>query len=114
MTAGNGSGNGTRRISGLDVVVVGAGFAGVYLLYHLRQLGFSTKVLEAASDVGGTVAAVPASGSIELTTSDGVVALTSLTIEGVTTGVDHVGPYSEMGPNGSDDGVLHIVLEFLP
>ena len=38
----------------LDVVVVGAGFAGMYLLYKLRPLGFSVKVLEAGTDVGGT------------------------------------------------------------
>ncbi len=38
----------------LDVVVVGAGFAGVYLLYRLRRLGFSTTVIESADDVGGT------------------------------------------------------------
>jgi cation diffusion facilitator CzcD-associated flavoprotein CzcO/acetyl esterase/lipase len=37
-----------------DVVVVGAGFAGLYLLYTLRNLGFSTTVLESADDVGGT------------------------------------------------------------
>lgn len=38
----------------VDVVVVGAGFAGLYLLYKLRTLGFSAKALEAADDVGGT------------------------------------------------------------
>jgi cation diffusion facilitator CzcD-associated flavoprotein CzcO/acetyl esterase/lipase len=38
----------------VDVVVVGAGFSGLYLLYRLRELGFSTRVLEAADDVGGT------------------------------------------------------------
>ena len=38
----------------VDVVVVGAGFSGLYLLHRLRQLGFSTRVLEAADDVGGT------------------------------------------------------------
>ena len=32
----------------LDVVVVGAGFAGLYMLYSLRRLGFSTKVIESA------------------------------------------------------------------
>ena len=37
-----------------DVVVAGAGFAGMYLLHRLRGLGFSTKVLEAGADVGGT------------------------------------------------------------
>jgi cation diffusion facilitator CzcD-associated flavoprotein CzcO/acetyl esterase/lipase len=37
-----------------DVVVVGAGFAGLYLLHKLRKLGFSARALEAAADVGGT------------------------------------------------------------
>ena len=37
-----------------DVVVVGAGFAGVYLLHKLRSLGFSVLAFEAGSDVGGT------------------------------------------------------------
>ena len=37
-----------------DVVVVGAGFAGMYLLKRLRDLGFRTRVLETADDVGGT------------------------------------------------------------
>jgi cation diffusion facilitator CzcD-associated flavoprotein CzcO/acetyl esterase/lipase len=44
----------TLRPDNVDVVVVGAGFAGLYMLYRLRQLGFSTRVLEAADDVGGT------------------------------------------------------------
>ena len=38
----------------VDVVVVGAGFAGLYMLHRLRQLGFSATVLESADDVGGT------------------------------------------------------------
>jgi cation diffusion facilitator CzcD-associated flavoprotein CzcO/acetyl esterase/lipase len=38
----------------LDVVVVGAGFSGLYLLHRLRQLGFSAKVFDSAGDVGGT------------------------------------------------------------
>ena len=37
-----------------DVVAVGAGFAGLFLVHRLRQLGFSVRVLEAADDVGGT------------------------------------------------------------
>ena len=37
-----------------DVVVVGAGFAGLYLLHRLRRLGFRVKVIEAGDDVGGT------------------------------------------------------------
>src|SRR5271168_1165616 len=38
----------------VDVAVVGAGFAGLYLLHRLRKAGFTTVVLEAAGDVGGT------------------------------------------------------------
>ena len=37
-----------------DVVVVGAGFSGMYMLYSLRRLGLRTIVIEAADDVGGT------------------------------------------------------------
>lgn len=37
-----------------DVVVVGAGFAGMYQLQRLRKAGFTAVVLEAADDVGGT------------------------------------------------------------
>ena len=37
-----------------EVVVVGAGFAGMYMLHRLRQLGLSALVLEAGDDVGGT------------------------------------------------------------
>ncbi|MEY2626458.1 MAG: hypothetical protein RJB08_217 [Actinomycetota bacterium] len=40
--------------SDVDVVVVGAGFAGMYLLHELRKHGFSSRVLEAGDDVGGT------------------------------------------------------------
>jgi cation diffusion facilitator CzcD-associated flavoprotein CzcO/acetyl esterase/lipase len=50
------SGNGKRQFGrpDVDVVVVGAGFAGLYLLHRLRGMGFSTKVIESADDVGGT------------------------------------------------------------
>ncbi len=37
-----------------DVVVVGAGFSGLYLLHKLRGLGLSVKVFEQGGDVGGT------------------------------------------------------------
>ncbi|MDD9722822.1 NAD(P)/FAD-dependent oxidoreductase [Cognatishimia sp. D5M38] len=36
-----------------DVVLVGAGFAGVYLLYHLRKHGYKTRLIEAGHDLGG-------------------------------------------------------------
>jgi cation diffusion facilitator CzcD-associated flavoprotein CzcO len=37
-----------------DVIVVGAGFAGMYAIYRFRQAGLKVKVLEAGTDVGGT------------------------------------------------------------
>src|SRR5215207_3228640 len=37
-----------------DAVVVGAGFAGLYMLHRLRGLGFSARVFEAGSGPGGT------------------------------------------------------------
>ena len=38
----------------LDVVVVGAGFGGMYMLHRLRGMGLAVRVLEAGSGVGGT------------------------------------------------------------
>ncbi len=38
----------------LDAVIVGAGFAGLYMLHRLRGLGFSARVIEAGDGVGGT------------------------------------------------------------
>lgn len=43
--------SGNRQV---DVIVVGAGFAGLYLLYRLRRQGLKVQVLEAGSDIGGT------------------------------------------------------------
>jgi cyclohexanone monooxygenase len=37
-----------------DVVVVGAGFAGMYMLHQLRKQGFSVRIYEQGGDVGGT------------------------------------------------------------
>ena len=37
-----------------DIVVVGAGFAGMYMLHRLRGQGFSVRVYEQGGDVGGT------------------------------------------------------------
>ena len=38
----------------VDVVVVGAGFSGLYLLHSLRRHGFSVAAFDTAGDVGGT------------------------------------------------------------
>jgi cyclohexanone monooxygenase len=37
----------------VDVLIAGAGFAGLYQLYRLRQLGFSVRLFEAGADLGG-------------------------------------------------------------
>jgi cation diffusion facilitator CzcD-associated flavoprotein CzcO len=37
-----------------DAVIVGAGFAGMYMLHRLRGMGFSVRVFEAGGGVGGT------------------------------------------------------------
>ncbi len=37
-----------------DVIIVGAGFSGLYMLHRLRKQGLSVLVVDAASDVGGT------------------------------------------------------------
>jgi cyclohexanone monooxygenase len=38
----------------IDVLVVGAGFAGLYLLHRLRKLGLAVHAFEAGGGVGGT------------------------------------------------------------
>jgi cation diffusion facilitator CzcD-associated flavoprotein CzcO/acetyl esterase/lipase len=49
------AGNGSKVLPAeVDVVVVGAGFSGLYLLHRIRQLGFSVQGFDAAGDVGGT------------------------------------------------------------
>lgn len=42
------------QASRLDVVIVGAGFSGLYMLHLLRGQGWRARVYEGASDVGGT------------------------------------------------------------
>jgi cyclohexanone monooxygenase len=43
------------KMSGeIDVVIVGAGFGGMYMLHRLRALGLSAVVFDTASGVGGT------------------------------------------------------------
>lgn len=41
-------------MSGLDAIVVGAGFGGLYMVHKLRELGFAVQGFERGSDVGGT------------------------------------------------------------
>ena len=44
----------TTSLSKYDIAIVGAGFAGLYALYKLRNLGLSARVFEAGNNVGGT------------------------------------------------------------
>jgi hypothetical protein len=43
-----------EQTSPFDAVIVGAGFAGMYMLHRLRGIGLSVRVFEAGSGVGGT------------------------------------------------------------
>lgn len=53
VTRSSGS-NGARATTKLDAVVVGAGVAGLYQLFRLREQGLSVKAIDAGSSVGGT------------------------------------------------------------
>ena len=44
----------SARTESLDAVIVGAGFAGLYMLHRLRGMGLSARIVESGSDVGGT------------------------------------------------------------
>ncbi len=46
--------NGASAPEQIDAVIVGAGFAGMYMLHRLRQRGFTARVFEAGTGVGGT------------------------------------------------------------
>jgi cation diffusion facilitator CzcD-associated flavoprotein CzcO len=48
------SGDSKSAAATLDVVVVGAGFSGLYMLHKLRSAGSSVRVFEAGAGVGGT------------------------------------------------------------
>ena len=57
MTAEQGAVRAAERVAGatnVDVVIVGAGFAGMYQLKRMRDAGFSAVVIEAGDGVGGT------------------------------------------------------------
>ena len=48
------NGGGVAAPPDVDAVVVGAGFAGLYMLHRLRGMGLSVRVFERGSGVGGT------------------------------------------------------------
>lgn len=45
---------GNQDATAFDAVVIGAGFAGLYMLYKLRELGLTARVFETGEGVGGT------------------------------------------------------------
>ena len=45
---------GSSRVMELDALIVGAGFAGMYMLYRLRALGLKVLAVDEATGVGGT------------------------------------------------------------
>ena len=49
-----GSGRRSAAEPDVDAVVVGAGFAGLYMLHRLRAMGLSVRVFETGAGVGGT------------------------------------------------------------
>ncbi|KAM3424915.1 hypothetical protein BST61_g6889 [Cercospora zeina] len=57
INGANGYANGTDGLDQgeleLDAVIIGGGFAGIYLLHRLRQSGFKAKIIEAGSALGG-------------------------------------------------------------
>ena len=44
----------SQSATSFDVIIIGAGFAGLYALYKARESGLSAKVLERGSGIGGT------------------------------------------------------------
>jgi cation diffusion facilitator CzcD-associated flavoprotein CzcO len=44
----------TTHRSDHDAIVIGAGFSGLAILYHLREIGLDTQIVEATDGVGGT------------------------------------------------------------
>ncbi|GLR91612.1 flavin-containing monooxygenase [Bradyrhizobium iriomotense] len=53
-TSGASGGNGAHATAKFDVLIIGAGIAGLYQLYRLRELGLNVRAIDAASEVGGT------------------------------------------------------------
>ncbi len=45
---------GTEPVEQFDAIVIGAGVAGLYQLYRLRELGLKVRCYEDGSGVGGT------------------------------------------------------------
>jgi cation diffusion facilitator CzcD-associated flavoprotein CzcO len=51
-----------EEVGACDVVVIGAGFSGIYALYRLRRTGLSVRAFEAGDSPGWHVVLEPLSG----------------------------------------------------
>src|SRR3984957_11858125 len=54
LLTSDGSSEGGMPVADLDVVVVGAGFAGIYAVHALRSSGLTVRAFEAGAGIGGT------------------------------------------------------------
>ena len=54
MTQTTTLGSDTSTTAHFDVIIIGAGMAGIYQLHRVRELGMTVRVIEDGSDVGGT------------------------------------------------------------
>ena len=54
MNPNHAASKGSAPTQKLDVIIIGAGLGGMYQLLRVRELGMSVRVIEAASNVGGT------------------------------------------------------------
>jgi cation diffusion facilitator CzcD-associated flavoprotein CzcO len=43
-----------EQVAAYDAIIIGAGISGIFMLYRLRELGMTTRVFEAGTNVGGT------------------------------------------------------------
>ena len=46
--------NDSKTLTAVDILIVGGGFSGLYMLYTARRRGLTARVIEAAGGVGGT------------------------------------------------------------
>ncbi|KAL6241605.1 hypothetical protein RBB50_011386 [Rhinocladiella similis] len=53
FSSGSSTSNGENNTNNAEVVIVGAGFGGIYLLNHLRNHGYNVRIFEAGADLGG-------------------------------------------------------------
>jgi cation diffusion facilitator CzcD-associated flavoprotein CzcO len=53
MAAASSAAQEQAGVERLDVLIIGAGFHGLYQLYRLRALGFNARIFEAGAELGG-------------------------------------------------------------